>query len=231
MNKITIGAAIAAIALSPALTGYASAQERAADAAGHEQTQTFTGALLDANCSAVKNMAGGMRGVAGTAETAGGIQDSSGVARAGAPGPGGAVANPEAGVGPATTGQAGRARDEKGAGRPGHERRSGKPTDETATGASASAGDRFKGMTLPAELRKCAATPNTTAYALYSNGRIIHIDPESSSKIREQLKSENQSADRTRSGTAAEPVEVQVQGQLQLKVTSVQPVRGSGRHP
>jgi hypothetical protein len=82
-------------------------------------------------------------------------------------------------------------------------------------------------MTVPAELRNCAATANTTDYALFSNGRILHLDIESGSKVREQLKSENQSADRTRSGTAAEPQEVMVHGQLQLKVTSVQPVRQS----
>jgi hypothetical protein len=229
MNKLTISFAIAAFALSPVLAGYANAQEGAASAAGPGQTQTFTGVLLDANCSGVKNMAASRMGTAGSAETAGGIQDSSGVARAGAPGPGGAVANPEAGVGPATAGQQDRARDEKGAGRPGDERRSGKPSDETATGASASAGDRFKGMMLPAELRACVANSNTTAYALYSNGRIIHLEAESTGKVRGLLKSESQSADRTRGGAAAEPVEVQVHGQLQLKVTSVQP-GGSGRN-
>ena len=226
MYNVRLSFAIASMLVTLVLVGFANGQDRSTTAtspaqsgasapgsadrmAGMGETQTFTGVLLDANCGELRNMNSttGMTGTAVTPGTAGvgTIQDSSGIARPGAPGPGGAAEDPIAGTGPAKAGQTDAA----------------KAVDETVAGgrATAAAGARDTGMSRAdtlAQFRNCFATSNTSSYALYSEGRIIHLDPESSSQVRQHLQGENQSADRAH---------VQVQGQLQLKVHSVQPMR------
>jgi hypothetical protein len=222
----SLSLAIATMAIMPGLIICANGQEgdtagapAQTDKPGMGPDQTFTGVLVDANCSAIKTMSATTRqGAAGTAGAVAVIQDSSGLARAGAPGPGGAAENPIPGTGPAAGRRAGT--DRTGAGTD-----AGRQGDETAASARVGAA----ASTLPPELRNCAANSNTNEYALYSDGRIIQLHSESKSRIRQQLQDQSQNADRARTGASVEPMLVRVHGRLQLHITSIEPIRGSGQ--
>ncbi len=181
----------------------ASAQSREAStrkAAGGSGAQTFTGILLDAGCSEIRGKSSADR----TAASKPAPRDATGGDQTGVTGSGGAAGNPNAGrtkaadkVPAATTAASGPDRASAQTG-----------TTGSGTGAAGNA------AVLPHQYRDCSVQPATTAFALYTDGRVLQLDDRSNSMVRKQLQPAG----------APGPVNVEIKGSLRndrIRATSL----------
>lgn len=207
---------------SGASAGQVTGADRNRDVTGTAGSQTFTGYLLDASCSEIRNMS-----ASGTSSLKSDVSDPTGGAHTGATGSGGSAGNPSAtGRTGSTTGTSTSARgstaSQAGAssasqsgttGTTGPDRASaqtGTTGSGTGSRATAGVGDRGTGPSstatapLPSQYHECSLKPSTTAYALYADGRVLRLDDASNTTVRQQLQSDDRSgADRSREKSGA----------------------------